>query len=296
MLDILLVIIEQSLMHLPLVLGAYISFSLLKVPDLSIESAYVVGAVFGSQLLLHATQLPLLVLCIGVLLASCLGGALVGVVSSVLTQKGKLPHLLSSIITSGLFHGINQFISPVYVSLSGAPNQLTLLYGSIQHPELPMLFVIGLLVFGAIALLFATQLGYAYAVYGDNPQFFSNYGISTAYVFITGIMLANALSGLSGYLFAQSNSFLELNMGYAKALFCITALILGKSIVRNSKAFSALIPLAGTVAYFVLQQLLIKVGFNLKYFTAVQACIVAAIVLYSYRTTSTRSMRDNLGV
>ena len=87
--------------------------------------------------------------------------------------------------------------------------------------------------------LFRTQIGYSYAVYGNNPQFFRNYGISTSFVFITGIMIANALAGLSGYLFAQSNSFIELNMGLGKALLCITALILGKSLVRTKKPFSS---------------------------------------------------------
>jgi len=295
MIDILLVMIEQSLMYVPLVIGAYISFSLLKVPDLSIESAYVIGAVFASQLLLNASPISLPVLMVMVLVASCIGGACVGVVSSLLTQRGKLPHLLSSIITNGLFHGISQYISPIYVSLSGAPNALLLFSSDTRHPEFVMLLLIGAVVACVIALLFQTQLGYAYAIYGNNAQFFSNYGISTAYVFITGIMLANALAGLSGYLFAQSNSFLELNMGYTKALLCLTALILGKSMVRGS-TFSIMVPLVGTGAYFVLQQLLIKVDFNLKYFTAVQACIVAAILIYSYRNISERSIRDNLGV
>ncbi len=291
-----LIIIEQSMLHLPLTLGAYISFSLLKVPDLSIETAYVVGAIMGSYVLVGTANVPMSIVLPIIIVFSFFGSALVGLTSSVLTQKGKFPHLLSSIVTFGLFHGINQYISPVYVSLSETRNPLTMFNYILQHPELPMVTAIGCVMIGLIYFLFKTQIGYSYAVYGNNPQFFSNYGISTSFVFITGVMLANALAGVSGYMFAQSNNFIELNMGLGKALLCITALILGKAIVRSKNPFSLPIPVVGTGAYFTLQQLLLKVGFNLKYFTAVQAFLVLCILLYTYRTQPQRLLNDNLGV
>ncbi|HEV2601804.1 MAG TPA: hypothetical protein VGT41_05950 [Candidatus Babeliales bacterium] len=294
MINTVLVIIEQSLLHLPLMFGAYISFSLLKVPDLSIETAYVFGAITGSQLL--GAQMPIGLLLAVIIISSLVGGALVGFVASMLTQKGMFPHLLSSIITFGLFHGINQCISPAYVSLTAYGNPLTLCDVIPQHPELLMLLLIGIIITCGMYFLLRTQIGYAYAVYGNNPQFFSCYGISTSFVFISGVMLANALAGVSGYLFAQSNSFIELNMGLGKALLCITALILGKAVVRTQKPFSILIPLAGTFAYFTLQQVLLKVGFNLQYFTAVQALLVLSVLLHTYRNKSARCGTDNLGV
>lgn len=296
MFNIIFVIVEQTLLHLPLMLGAYLSFSLLKVPDLSIEAAYVVGAIAGSYALRGMSFMPLSFMFIGLIIATFIGGALVGLTSSLLTQKGNFSHLLSSIVTVGLFHGINQFISPVYVSLSTTYNPLTMFDYIPRHPEFLMLALIGCIMTALIYFLLKTQLGYSYAVYGNNPQFFRNYGISTSFVFITGIMLANACAGLSGYLFAQSNNFIELSMGVGKALLCVTALILGKALVRSKKPFSICIPLVGTGAYFTLQQLLLKVGFNLKYFTAVQALLVLCILIYTYRTQPQRSLNDSLGV
>ncbi len=296
MINTLLVIIEQSMLHLPLMFGAYISFSLLKIPDLSIESAYVVGAIFGSYVLMGTSNLPLIgILCI-VVAASCVGGALVGIVSSLLTQKGKFAHLLSSIVTSGLFHGINQFICPAYVSLNKMDNPLTLVNVVAQHPELIMLVIIGFAVFITIYFLLKTEIGYCYAAYGNNPQFFKNYEISTSFVFITGVILANALAGMSGYLFAQSNSFVELNMGVGKGLLCITALMLGKGLTFIKKSFSIIVPLVGTCAYFTVQQLLLKIGFNLKYFTAVQAIIVLLLLIYTHYNKPIRSPNDGLGL
>src|SRR3989442_438326 len=112
----LITIIEQTLLHLPLMLGAYISISLIKVPDLSIESAYDFGALLGSQLLIGMPAgMPMALQIIAVIFASMVGGACVGFISSLLTQKAGLPHLLSSIITFGIFHGINQLISKAYI-------------------------------------------------------------------------------------------------------------------------------------------------------------------------------------
>ncbi len=116
------------------------------------------------------------------------------------------------------------------------------------------------------------------------------------FVFISGVMLSNSLAGLSGYMFAQSNNFVEINMGAGKALLCITALILGKVIFRTKKAFSVFVPIVGTFAYFLLQQLLLKIGFNLKYFTAFQAVIVLIILIHTYRSKATYAYIDNLGV
>lgn len=296
MLSTFLVIVEQCMLHLPLIIGSYISFSLLKVPDLSIESAYVVGAIFGSYMLTYMSHAPMGLAMIIIALASLVGGALVGTTSSLLTQKGTFPHLLSSIITFGLFHGINQFISLTYVSLNKTGSPLDLFNFISHHPELPMLILISAIVTCVIYVVLTRQIGYAYAVYGNNPHFFSNYGISTSFVFITGIMLANALAGLSGYLFAQSNNFIELNMGLGKALMCITALILGKALIRIEKPCSIIVPLTGTAAYFTIQQLLLRVGFNLKYFTAVQAVLVLCILLYTYHKHPQQAHNDNLGV
>lgn len=296
MINMILIILEQIMMHVPLIIGAYISLSLLQVPDLSIETAYVTGAVVASQLLSVAQPLPISILLVIALVASFAGGALVGCVSSLLTQKGLLPHLLSSIITFGLFHGINQLISPVYVSLSSLRNPLMMGDLIAQHAELVVLLIIGVATMSISYYLLNTQLGYAFVVYGNNPLFFCNYGISTSFVFITGIMIANGLAGISGYLFAQSNNFLELNMGLGKALFCITSLILGKTVVRTKKPYSIMIPLAGVGSYFLLQQILLKIGFNLKYFTAMQAIIVMCMLIYCYRDRSQHSSHDNLGI
>ena len=288
-----MIVLEQSLIYLPLALGAYISFSLLKVPDLSLETAYLMGAFFGATALAHVSGYPLLIGFIVTMLASIVGGMVVGATSGCMTSFGKIPHLLSSIITFGLFHGIFQFCSPSYQSLALYDNVLMLFPFVARHPELGALALSCLIVTVFCVYLFSTQLGYSFAIFGYNPQFFKHFNISTPYVFITGIVAANGLAGLAGFLFAQTSNLIELNMGIGKSLFCITALILGRSIMKHKKT-SLMIPVSGVFAYFIVQQMLLKVGFNLKYFTMVQSLLILVILLSVYQKE--RSHHDQLGV
>jgi putative tryptophan/tyrosine transport system permease protein len=205
-----------------------------------------------------------------------------------------LPHLLSSIITFGIFYGINQLIAGSYISLSAYNNPL-IIGGIERHPELIMFLCLAIIVSFCMYILFKKQIGFACAIYGDNPHFFRHYGISIPYVFIIGVVVSNALAGLSGYLFAQSNGFADITMGFGKALLCITALILGKVIIRPIKPIVIAMPLVGCCAYFTLQQFLLKAGFNLKYFTTVQAIVTLFILISMYRH-HVKQRIDHLGV
>ena len=295
-----LIICEQTCLFFPLILGSYLSFSLMKIPDLSIESAYVFGAILASFALPLLYHLPIIFGILIVLITALCGGAIVGLISSLLTQKGKIPHLLSSILTIGLFHGINQYVlgKPLY-SLSTMVNPLE---SDILITITPELFVL-LIIFGISTILgfffFQTQIGNALAVYGNNPKFFKHFNISTKFVFIFGICLANALAGLAGYLDAQSTGFVDINMGLGKALLCITVLILGKVVVNKKQPISIVIPIIGTIIYTCLQQFLLKIGFNLKYFTMIQTIIVLTILVLHHKHKNNQSRTntlDNLGI
>lgn len=295
MMQTLVIIFEQVFLCLPLALGAFVSFSLMKVPDLSIESAYVFGAILASKTLsqVHGVGFGLNV--VFVICASIIGGMLVGTISSVLTKVAKLPHLLSSILTIGLFHGVNQYVLGMSnMSISQFSNPLMIKDFFPQCPELPMLVAVGVIIAILGYFFLKTQLGYCLAVYGNNPEFFQYHRISTKFVFISGLVMSNALAGLSGYFVAQSSGFVDVNAGMGTALFCITFLILGKTLRKKQRSF--LIPILGLILYFCLQQLLLRVGFNLKYFTMIQSVIVILILINKYRNKSMYDVKDNLGV
>ncbi len=289
------IILEYFCLYFPLVLGAYCTISLMKIPDLSIEAAYVCGGITGVRMLILTNHLSFVSSALLSFGASICGGLLVGLTSSMLTHKAKFPHLLSSILTAGIFHGVNQFfLGTSNVSITSRRNLIGMLNYIRRYPELPSLLIAALII-GTMGYFFLrTRLGVCLAVYGNNPKFFDNYGISSRFIFITGVMISNGLAGLAGFFDAQASGFIDVNMGALKALFCITSIILGKTLVATTKQSSVWIPTIGSLSYFITIQFLLKVNFNLKYFTMVQSIIVATILILKYQQS--RSRTNHLGV
>jgi len=295
MLNILSFIAEQSALYLPLIIGAYISIALMRLPNLSIETAFVTGAVTAQMALRFAPTMPSGLLLIVVCGASLLGGLMVGLVKALLMQCVATSSLLASILATGVFYGFNLYmLDGALVSLSAYTNPLVL--GSVaEHAELYALLGIAFVGCLGSLLLFKTQLGYSLAIYGNNPQFFKHYNISSSYVVIMGLMIGNALAGLSGYLVAQNSGFVDINAGMGIALFCITALMLGKLCVRPTTVMSVVVPLAGVLLYCLIQQLLLRAGCNVKYFMVIQALVVLGVVLAKNRGKAQANI-DHLGV
>ncbi len=289
-------ILEHLLLVLPLLIGAYLSLSLMKVPDLSLESAYLFGATMG--LTCQSLPLPIGIKIPLILIASIGGGMVVGLVASSLNQYFRLPFLLGAIMTNGLFHGLTLLaLGQSVKSFDPNFNLLALLPFGLSHPELGMLIIINLIVVLIVRKILSSQLGVSFAIFGNNPQFFKHHGLSTKYVVITGICLADGCAGLGGYLFAQSNGFVDLTMGYGIILLCLTSLILGKILFQSSYP-TLIMPFIGLLCYFVIQQFLLSAGLNLKYFNAFQALLVmGALMTYYYQKSPHNRLNiDHLGV
>lgn len=298
MFELSLIIIEQVLIYLPLIAGTYISFSLMKVPNLSIEAAYVTGAIFASRALEFGTNLEVPFIIIFAVLASILGGCFVGLIVYLMQSELKIPHLLANILALGILYGINLYLlGSGNKSLSSLINPLLSTTVFQAHPEIVGIALISCTALFAVFVLFKTQVGYCLAIYGNNPNFFNNYGISSKFITCFGLISCNALAGISGYLSAQTNGFVDINAGQGISLFCVTALILGKTMIKSENKISILVPLFGLVTYCSLQQLLVNFGFNLRYFTLIQSLIVLGILAKKYQhLDSNKLATDILGI
>ena len=269
-------IMEQALIALPLIIGAYLTISLLKLPDFSIESAYLFGAVAAFL----AKDLPLLL----VIASATIGGMFVGTIVSFLNQIFRIPFLLAAIVTNGLFHGITQYTLGTSVKSF-----------SFEFPisEFFFLFALGTCLVIFIMLMIRSQLGYSFAIFGNNPEFFSSHRISSKYVLFVGVIIGHGLAGISGFLFAQSSGFVDLTMNYGVILMCLTALMAGK-LLAGLNYPNIIIPIFGIIAFFLIQQSLLRLGLNLKYFNAFQAIFVLGVLLIGHRKKTLTL--DHLGV
>lgn len=269
-------IIEQALIALPLVVGGYVILSLLKLPDFSLESAYLFGAV-GAFL---AKELPLAM----ILICAIGAGMIVAMIVTSLNQLLQIPFLLAAIVTNGLFHGL----ALALLHTSTASFQVT--YAIDERLLLGTLSVSLVLI---VACIIRSQLGYSLAIYGNNPHFFHNHNLSGRYVVYFGVVLGHACAAISGFLFAQANGFVDLTMNYGIILVCLTALMLGKLCVPGSTP-NILVAILGVFFFFSIQQTLLSLGLNLKYFNAFQASFVLLILYFRHRRQAITL--DHLGV
>ena len=85
--------IGQGLLWALLGLGLYLSFRILNITDMTVEGTFPLGAAVAVTLIVHRVN-PLLAS-----LAATGAGMLAGLVTGLLTTKGKIPSLLAGILT-----------------------------------------------------------------------------------------------------------------------------------------------------------------------------------------------------
>lgn len=254
-------IIQSIALHVPLVMGVYILFYILDVADLSIEAAYLMGAVVSAQLLNYcsASALPIPL----IMIASLCAGAAVGLGTVLIARACKVPHILASIIMIGIIQ------ASAYALASGA-------HATIAHHQANLSGIIILSISFGIGLMyfFRTQLGYAMIIYGKNKKFLHHHHISEFFVYTSGIVLSNALAGLSGFMVVFSYDFFDISMAQGVLLLSLCAAMIGFIIVKQCTPIAHSAPLIGTTAYFIIQNLLVKAGCTSAYFTLIQSLLL----------------------
>lgn len=273
---ILTTIIEQGLIHTPLILGAHLALSLLNCPDLSLASAFTVGAILAAKSLPFCKHLPPAFSAIAALIAAATGGALVGLSSSCLTRYAKLPHLLSAIIMEGLFQGIIRLLLKNSNTTMG--NSFDFLKTSLlkNWPHLPAFFLIATVTTIIMYFFLKKAPGTSFVLYRKNQRVLGDSHSSLSRIFILGIMIGNALAGITGYCVAQSHGFVDCSIGNGIFLLALLSLLLGRAFYLSQPFYNALI---GLFIYFSLHQIALQMNINIDYFVPVHFCILLIVLL-----------------
>ncbi|MEO0757638.1 MAG: ABC transporter permease [Cyanobacteria bacterium J06648_16] len=246
--------IETGLLYGFLSLGVYLSFRVLKFPDLTVDGSFPLGAAVAATLITQNLP-PLLAT-----LAAALCGALAGLCTAVLSVQFKILNLLASILTMIALYSINLRIMgkpnlpllnqpTVFDGLGGLPDWLVLLMG---------LGVTKL----AIDYLLTSELGLAIRATGMNPVMANAQGIFTDRFILLGMALSNALAAVAGALFAQVNGFADVTLGVGTVVAGLATVILGEAIFPSGTVRQAtLAVIAGSLVYRVAIALALNTDF-----------------------------------
>lgn len=254
---ILLSAISEGLLWAVMALGIYISFRILKRPDMTAEGAFPLGAALASTLIVQGLN-PFM----STFLAF-IAGSLAGAATGLLMTKGRVPGLLSGILVMTGLYSVN-------LRIMGRSNQSLL-----NHPRITSFFseimtlpnfydtiFMGFLILAILIVLLnfflSTDLGQALIATGDNENMARAMGIKTDAMKILGLALANGFVALSGALLAQANGYADISMGIGTLVIGLAAVIIVETVFPNLSMVWRLvsIPVGAIIYRFIIAAVL----------------------------------------
>ena len=269
--------IDQGLLWSLLSLGVFITFRILKFPDMTVEGSFPLGAALSAVMLQqHNIALSLLV--------AFVGGCLAGLVTAILYNYFHVQSLLAGILTlTGLYSVNLRILGQANLAIGDQHNlyQLPFLQQFTVDQRLLILNLIIIVVaMLALALLLYTEFGQALIAAGDNPTMALSQGIAVKRTKTIGIVLSNGLIALAGGLVAQYNGFADVNMGIGVMVIGLSAIIIGERLLVGHHFISKLISIIlGSIVYRLILLLVLHLGFNANDFKLFSAIILAIFII-----------------
>ena len=217
--------IAEGLLWSFMAIGIYISFRILKKPDLTTEGSFPFGGAVAAALIVNDVH-PVLATII-----SFFAGAVAGYLTGLLMTKGKIPGLLAGILLMTGLHSLNLVVmGRSNISLLNRPRITGLVNNYISLPMdfdaiIIALFMLSI-VLSLLIYFFKADAGQALIATGDNEKMARSMGISTDNMKMLGLALANGLVGLSGALIGQYNGYVDISMGIGVFVIGLAAVII----------------------------------------------------------------------
>lgn len=287
-----------------LAIGVYLSYSVLDLPDMTVDGSFPLGGVAATVLMLRLGFSPLL----ATLLAFFFGAA-AGCVTGLLHVKGRISPLLAGII---VMTGLSSVTLAATRLLSSAGNTVTVfsyrgaglsglfggeVFSSLSRAGRELLLLSCLLAFALFAklaadLLLSSRLGYLLRATGENEHFVFSLGKNAGSCRILGLALANGAAAVSGALYTQMNMSYDNTSGAGKAVLALASVIIGTAVfsrlphIRPTTAV-----LFGTLVYSLCLHYLVLVDPEGIWLKLLNAVLFAVILLFRDRLSSLSARR-----
>ena len=240
--------VEIGLIFSLVALGVFISFRLLRFPDLTVDGSFPLGGAVCAILISTGTN-PWLAT-----LAGTAAGAVAGLITGWLNVRLKIMDLLASILMMIALYSVN-------LRIMGGPNVPLIndptIFNMLQPESMadyvfrPLLLLV--IVVAAKLLLdwfFATERGLAIRATGSNARMARAQGVNTGGMILLGMAVSNGLVGLAGAMFVQTQGGSDISMGIGTIVIGLAAVIVGESILPSRKIiWATLAVVVGAIVY-----------------------------------------------
>lgn len=230
-------IFVEGLIYGIMVLGVFITFRILDFPDLTVDGSFPLGAALMAVFILRGYNLWT------ALLIAFAGGATAGVVTALIHNKLKVPHLLAGILTMTMLYSVNIRIlgNRANVPLIKQETMFTQAAAWTQDilprglAVLLFLIVVVLIIKGLLDLFFRTDLGLTLGALGDNQQMVISQGVNPETLKIIGVGLSNGLVAVSGAFAAQYQGFADVGLGQGIIISGLASVMIGEFILKSNR-------------------------------------------------------------
>lgn len=268
--------IAQGLLWAILGVGIFLTYRILKFPDLTTEGSFPLGAAVSVSAIVAGVN-PYLAT--GLAIAA---GMAAGLVTGLLYTKGKIPVILSGILVmSGLNSVMLYVMQGPNISLLNRARVYDLVEGLPPYFDRVLIGgIILLVVIGLVLTFFYTDLGQAYIATGDNETMARSFGMNTDTMKIIGLVLSNGLIALSGSLVAQNNGYADVNSGLGVIVIGLASLIIGEVLFGEISLGERLLAIVvGSILYQLLLLFVIRLGFDTTYIRIFSSTILAICLM-----------------
>lgn len=228
--------LELGLISSLTVLALFLSYSMLNVCDLSTDGCFTLGAAVGAVVAIGGHPYLAVFAAMG-------AGILSGFVTAILQTKLGVDSLLSGIIVNTALYSVNIAVmgNSSLLNMNKTETVFTkmkdFLDGSFlsgQYKIVVALIAVVLVVL-FLWLFLRTRLGLALRATGDNPDMVRSSSINPVFTTIIGLCIANAFTGLSGCLLAQSQKSVNIDIGSGMVTIALASLLIGNAFTGKGK-------------------------------------------------------------
>ena len=284
--------VEQGLAYGIAALGVFLTYRILRFPDLTVDGSFVTGAAVASLLLVRFGIDPFTAL-----LAAFAAGCVAGTVTGILNTRLGITNLLAGVLTMIMLYSIN-------LRIMGRPNMSLLRTDTVVRlvdaawTPLGGLAVVAFLALLTLAvkllldLFLRTEVGFALRATGDNEAMIIAQGVNARTMKVIGLALSNGLVALSGGLVAQYSGFADVGMGIGTIVVGLAAVILGGSLIRSNRVgWMTASVLIGSLIYRVAVSLALRYGYVIGFQASDLKMITAFLVILALVVPGLRARR-----
>ena len=293
--------ISQGVLWGIMVLGVFITFRLLDIPDMTVDGSFALGGCVVAVLIVNFHMDPAIAVIFGML-----AGGLAGAVTGFLTTVFEIPAILAGILTQISLWSINLRImgksnTPLLAS-STIFSEISRMTG-LPQSTVAIIFgiIIAALIVWALYWFFGTEIGSALRATGNNEHMVRALGVNTNTTKMIALVLSNALVGLAGGLICESQKYADIGMGTGAIVIGLAAIVIGEVLGRLlpgglSKFGTRLVAaVVGSVVYFLIRAIVLQMGMDANDMKLLSAVIVALALCipvvwerYKLRTSYTK--------